>query len=217
MHHKEAAVVNAFFESTSPKKILSLATGPARVARETKHFDQGWAVDYSEEMIKEASLVLSDNTTNWIIQKEDAFALSFPDNFFDTVFSFRFLRHFEKKDRERLYQEIKRVLKPEGYLIFEALNENMSGFLFRPRYTGAADKSLYDELYSKVELTKELKDSGFQVVEMLPNLSHGRLYFALTKILGENESLLRPVFKVIDRILPARCFQWEVICASCDN
>jgi len=211
LHKKEAQLLNKFLKEIKAQKVLALATGPARLAREVTNFHQGWAVDYSEEMLKVARRVLTERNHLWTVQKEDAFALSFTDGFFDIVFTHRFLRHFEPQDRRRLYKEIKRVLKPGGYLVFEALNKKMDPYLFRPEYTGAADKSLYDELYDPETLKQELKANGFRLVKLIPNLGHGRLYFWLTEFLGGGaESLLPRLFLWGDQLFCQGCFQWEV-------
>lgn len=211
MHRKESAIVNLFILKLKPEKILDFATGPARVAKELKNFKNGWAIDYSEEMLKVAQKELLGKGSNWQIEKQDAFSLSFPSAFFDIVVSFRFLRHFEAKDRKRLYWEVNRVLKNGGLFIFEALNKGMSSFLFRPQFTGAADKSLYDELYTPEELEKELKQNGFSLVKLFPNVCHGKFYFYLSKILGRQTKLLFWIFSLLERIGLSKCFQWEVV------
>lgn len=196
MHKKEVGVVNGLIFKLG-MKILDLATGPARVAKDLKGDFEGVAVDWAEEMLEVAKKNLPGS---WKVQKEDAFALSFPDNSFDMVTSFRFVRHFELKDRVRIYKEVKRVLKDGGVFIFEALNKSMDKTLFRPEFTGAADKSIYDELYDKEDLIKELEKNGFKVVKMVPNVCHGRLYMKLPFLA-----------KLLDKIDIGNCFQWEVV------
>lgn len=168
LHNKEVEVVNKLFREIHPDKILDLATGPARVARDLINFKSGVAVDYSEEMLKVAEKSLD---RRWVVQKEDAFNLSFPDENFDAVTSFRFIRHFSPKDRRLIYKEIIRVLKPGGYFIFEALNKNMDKNLFKPQFTGAADGSIYDELYTAESITEELVKNGFKPYSLVPNSS----------------------------------------------
>ncbi|HXG11715.1 MAG TPA: class I SAM-dependent methyltransferase, partial [Gemmataceae bacterium] len=45
------------------------------------------------------------------------------DQIFDLVYTFRFVRHFRRSDRERLYVQVRRVLKPGGYFVLDAVNE----------------------------------------------------------------------------------------------
>ena len=166
MHQSEVRVVNALFLQIHPALILDLATGPARVARDLTGFERGIAVDFSEEMLKEAGKTLDKR---WTVQKEDAFNLSFPDATFDAVTTFRFLRHFAINDRKQIYKEVTRVLKPGGYLVFEALDRNMDRALFKPQFTGAADNSIYDELYTAGEIERELAGNGFKLEFLTPN------------------------------------------------
>jgi ubiquinone/menaquinone biosynthesis C-methylase UbiE len=199
MHKKEVGVVNSLIKPGM--KILDLATGPARVAKDLMGDFKGTAVDYAEEMLEVAARLLKEpKLPKWTVRKEDAFNLSFPDNSFDLVISFRFVRHFEKADRVRIYKEVKRVLKDGGVFVFEALNRNMDKSLFKPENTGAADKSIYDELYTKDELLKELKENGFEVVKLVPNICYGGIYMKV------------PVLsRLLDSIDLGKCFQWEVV------
>lgn len=205
MHKKEVGVVNELIKPGI--KLLDLATGPARVAKDLKGDFTGVAVDYAEEMLAVARQHLDEK--RWTIQKDDAFALNFSDKTFDMVTSFRFVRHFELKDRIRIYQEVKRVLKDGGVFIFEALNSNLDRYLFKEEYTGAANKSLYDELWTKDELNKELNDNGFGTVKLVSNINLGRLYFALAKILPRG--ILQAVIGILDNLDFGKCFQWEVV------
>lgn len=196
MHKKEVRVVNELIKPGM--KILDLATGPARVAKDLKGEFSGVAVDYAEEMLEVAKKLLDG--AKWKIQKEDAFALSFPDKTFDLVTSFRFVRHFEKSDRIRIYNEVKRVLKDDGLFVFEALNKKMDKTLFKPQNTGAADKSIYDELYLKEDLVKELNENGFEIVKIVPNICHGWIYLKWPFLAN-----------FLDNFDIGRCFQWEVV------
>ncbi len=209
MHDKEVSVVNSVIKPEMT--ILDVATGPARVASDLKGFKEGVACDFAEEMLEVARERLSKD--KWKIKKEDAFNLSFPSEKFDLVTSFRFVRHFDLTDRERIYKQVKRVLKPGGYFIFEALNKNMDKSLFKPRFTGAADNSIYDELYAdKHILIKELEDNGFEVNKVVSNVNLGSLYSWLEKNFSPlGKSNLVNLFMLMDQLDFGRCFQWEVV------
>ena len=85
----------------------------------------------------------------------------------------------------------------------------MDKYLFKEEYTGAANGSLYDELWTKDELNKELKENGFEVLNYVSNINHGKLYFELAKILPKG--LLNVLLNLLDNIDMGKCFQWEVV------
>lgn len=211
MHEKEVSVVNDAISRSKAKTILDLATGPARVAKDLVGFESGWAVDASPEMLIVAQETLNKTGKHWQTQIEDAFHLSFPDKKFDMVTTFRFIRHFEPSDRKKMYAEIRRVLKPGGILIFEALNTHMHTSLFIPENTGAADNSIYDELYTLETLKIELESAGFAIQKSIPNVNHANSSFFIEKYLGDN-AITNVVNQGLECLSSPNCFQWEIVC-----
>ena len=122
-HDVQIKTINNFLKQQEPNLVLNLACGPGRITQDLKHVNRGVAADISGAMLAEASRRLDHK--KWKLKKVDAFNLPFPNNHFDAVISFRFIRHFRQTDRNKLLAEINRVLKPEGVLIFDALNKNM--------------------------------------------------------------------------------------------
>lgn len=97
------------------------------------------------------------NLINW-----DAFKLPLRDEAFDFVYTFRLIRHFELKERKKIYSEINRVLKNNsGLLIFDAQNYNIS-YPHRLK-EGLEDYPVYDVLYQRENLISELKDEGWDI------------------------------------------------------
>src|SRR5262249_17496085 len=66
----------------------------------------------------------------WV--RGNAFQLPFDPKSFDLVYSFRFIRHFHSADRQRLYAQLKQVLRPGGYFMMDAVNERASKPWRRP-------------------------------------------------------------------------------------
>lgn len=170
-HLQEVAFVNRMIQRFSPETLMDLATGPARVAVDvdTQDTQTMYAVDSSPAMLESAKKRLSDG---WITQQEDAYNLSFDDNTFDLVFSFRFIRHFGSDNREKILQEVRRVLKPDGVFVMGVLNKNMLRGEYIEQFTGAWDKSIFDEVYTREEIIEEMQAFGFELVEMQPILNN---------------------------------------------
>ncbi|MFA5714555.1 MAG: methyltransferase domain-containing protein [Candidatus Paceibacterota bacterium] len=107
-------------------------------------------------------------------------SLPFSENYFDKVYSIAVLHHIPSYEyRVQFLKEIKRVLKPEGYLILTVWNLKekikASGFfewfrrtkldrgdVFLPWY---GSKDTYFHCFNLEELVQLVKDSGFNVIE----------------------------------------------------
>ena len=95
--------------------VCDLGCGPGQVARYLKSKDlKSFGIDISPGMIERASLLNPDLE----FQVGDMRALPLPDNALDGVAAFYSLIHIGKKDLPRVFLEIKRVLRPEGLLLF---------------------------------------------------------------------------------------------------
>ncbi|MFC1651546.1 methyltransferase domain-containing protein [Patescibacteria group bacterium] len=222
-HDKEVAIINRIFRKNKPEKILDLALGPARVSKDLnlKYFEKGFGLDSSPIMLKNAKQKLDPK--KWELIEGDAFKTPFKDNEFDAVTTFRFIRHFKIDDRKRIYQEIKRILKPNGILIFEALNKDMGEYskkasgILKP---SAFEKPVYDELWDRNDLIKELNASGFNVEKLYPVLNFfkyqhnfARVFNKLSGILHVNtiKRFAKWVLRIWDIIPTKTTHQWEVI------
>lgn len=73
-----------------------------------------------ESLVRMRHVASELGLTNVAIQKEDAFALSFPDDSFDVVFSDAVIQHIPQ--HQNAVKEMIRVLKPGGTLILSSVN-----------------------------------------------------------------------------------------------
>ncbi len=167
IHKKQSEFVNWVVNKYKIKSLLELGCGPGRISKEIKNVKLAYGVDTSEAMLKIARKV---SNPNWKFKKMDAFNLSFKRNTFDLVVTFRFLRHFKKKERIKLYNGIRKVLKKNGLLIFDAVNYNKEYYV-RKR-VGFEKYLIYDKLYKKEELLRELENNGFKVRKLVGVCNH---------------------------------------------
>ena len=88
----------------------------------------------------------------------------------DLLFCFRFLLHFQKGDRAKIYRQAANILKKKGLLVFEAMNgkNSPSG----KKDIGEKRYFIYDHLYDKPELFLELEQNGFKIIRLYPVLKH---------------------------------------------
>jgi len=156
----EIKVINSFLKILNPKTTLDLAAGTGRVTKRLKNFGKGYAIDTSEEMLEYAKAEIG----NWIFKRSDAFNIPFEDEFFDVVVSTRFIWHFKKFDRDKLFKEIWRVLKSDGYLIFDFPNANIKRFV--PTKSKIGKKRVYTHSWTINGVKEELQENSFKFISV---------------------------------------------------
>jgi ubiquinone/menaquinone biosynthesis C-methylase UbiE len=106
------------------RSILDVGAGTGRYgASFARDFPDStvYVTDMTDESLSLAKRLAEEvGVTNVVFQKEDVGALSFPDDFFDVVFSDVVLQHVP--NRADAMKEMTRVLKPDGTLIVSAVN-----------------------------------------------------------------------------------------------
>lgn len=186
-HNMEIKAVNSALEQTQPQKLLEIAVGPGRVSKDLGFFETAVGIDTSNPMLK----IARENVKNhrWCFLNADVMNMPYHDKSFDAIVTFRLLRHFTKDERTRAYREIHRVLKPDGILILDALNRN-TGIITKifdktyryiiqimAKLIGGKSDGIYDVLYTKNNLEKELMESGFQIKSINGIIYAYNLYF----------------------------------------
>jgi len=100
-----------FVAKWSKGEVLDVACGTGRMAFLEDYF----GLDISDEMIKKAR----ELNPNRLFNKGDATAIQFPNDYFDTVIALRLFMHLGKDKWRKAFDEIYRVCKPGGRLIFD--------------------------------------------------------------------------------------------------
>jgi tRNA (uracil-5-)-methyltransferase TRM9 len=145
-------------------------------------FRQGfelWGIDFSPAMLKQA-LKYSRKCEFYVnLVAADAVSLPFPDSVFDFGISVAAYHHIEGRDqREKAFEELKRVLKPGGEAFLTVWNHGQPRFWFKSKEQQIPwrlkEKRVYRyyHLFSYGELRRLLTRSGWQIVSMSPEKSH---------------------------------------------
>ncbi len=170
LHRAQVRFINQVIRELHPARMLELAPGPARLTAELQFRGLGVAVDASAPMLEAARARLREHGGNWTLLQGDAFALPLADQSVDLVLTLKLIRHFRFAERLRLYNEIRRVLKPTGALVIDAQNRAVS--LAHRMQKGIGQYPIYDALYDREELIAELEAVGFSVVRLDGLLRH---------------------------------------------
>ena len=160
LHARQVAFLNRVIGQLRPGRLLEVAPGPARLSAELRPVPLAVGMDFSPRMLAEARRrTRTEHGPGWRFVRGDGFALPFRTATFDFAFSVRFVRRFEPAPRQRLYAELRRVLKPGAHLVLDAQNRLVAG----PHREGRQDYPVYDELWRRDELVAELEGAGFAV------------------------------------------------------
>lgn len=163
LHRRQVKFLNNAVDQRNLSRVLEIACGPGRLTAEVAGVSSGVAVDFSPSMLRVARSRMTDRK-DWNFLRSDAFVLPFRSGSFDAVYTLRFVRHFRLDDRRRLYEEIRRVLRPDGVFMMDALNREVS--LPHRAKRGIESYHIYDVLYDQGELEAELEEAGFRTVRM---------------------------------------------------
>ncbi len=173
LHETQVNILNRTIAEHGIRAALELAPGPARLTTHVEGIERGVMVEASPEMVQVARRRLSEKNLDsvWDLREGDAFDLASLERSFELIYTFRFIRHFESEERDRLYKEISRRLEPSGLLIFDVVNRTARARA-RAATKATAEGSLpvYDAIYTEDEFRREMDDSGFEVLSLHPVL-----------------------------------------------
>jgi ubiquinone/menaquinone biosynthesis C-methylase UbiE len=109
----------------------------------------------------------------------DALSLPFADNTFDWAISVAAYHHIRgREEREKAFEELRRVLKPKGEAFVTVWNGGQPRFWFKSKEQRVPwrlkEKMVYRYyyLFSYGELRKLLIKTGWEIITMSPEKSH---------------------------------------------
>lgn len=210
-HCRQVDRINKIIERYKTRYILEIACGPARLTSEVKGFEEGLAVDRSHAML-EIAKNRTPRELPWTFVKGDAFNLDF-ERKFDLVYSFRFIRHLKLKERNKIYDQIKRILIPTGLLVFDAVCHDKP--LFLKKYETGGKILVYDKVYkNRAELQHELIGAGFELVKLYPCVQHfyvQALFSRISHIFKKDRFGIR-IIQFLEKIKTGYPLEWIVLC-----
>jgi ubiquinone/menaquinone biosynthesis C-methylase UbiE len=207
-HEINVETINLFLKKSKARNVLDLACGPARLTSELKGSFQGIAVDSSDEMLKIAKNRLKSN--KWKIKKMDAFQVGKLNKKFSVITCFRFIRHFNNKERTKIYSELKHLMSKDSYLIFDAVNKRKWDSVRKiSRFLGKKDiVKVYDKFYTHRELVGELNKNGLKVVKLVPVLNNYLIQYLFSFLGSFGYNLIH----FTEKFRSNNPWEWVVIC-----
>lgn len=206
LHERQVAAVQRVMDRVRPQLALEIAPGPGRLTRDVRPAGRLVCLEYNSGMIEQGKPACPAEV-RWV--RGNGFQLPFAPCF-DLVYSFRFVRHFHRDDRRRLYAEVSRVLRPGGHFVFDAVNERVS----RPLREARPDEyPIYDKLYRPDELRQELTEAGLRVESLLPVQRFYRWQGLAQTLLGPRSGWLnRLVIRSLELVPRRDGLEWIAVC-----
>jgi SAM-dependent methyltransferase len=206
LHDRQVRAVRRLIRRARPTRVLEIAPGPGRLTRDVEPTGVLVCLEYNAGMIAQGRAACRGQAL-WA--QGNAFRLPFGADF-DLVYSFRFVRHFHRPDRERLYAEVRRVLRPGGYFLMDAVNARVA----RPlRQAHPEQYPIYDKLHDRRELCDELARAGLPPVALAPVHKFYAWQYRSQVLLGPRAGWLNRLFLRAVECLPARDgLEWVVTC-----
>jgi ubiquinone/menaquinone biosynthesis C-methylase UbiE len=128
----------------------------------TKYLGKVTAIDTSEVMLKIAH---NKNPSADCIHA-DMFEMPFKNDTFHKVVTMRVWNHLNEEDLRKAINEVKRVLKPNGFLIFDMEEKNalrrFVGYFYQKMFKTTGYK-IYQ--YTVPEIRKILDEEGFKILD----------------------------------------------------
>ena len=202
--HRSWEEISFLFDYIKPNdKVLDAGCGNGRYLPWIKQKNgQYFGIDNSQELIKIAQSRYQGES----FQMADVLALPFDNTFFDKIYSIAVLHHIPSNElRQKFFQEAKRVLKPNGFLVltvwkFKRWQERLLLFKYNISRvlgkTGLEKNDLflpwqkkiprYYHFFSQSELKKLARQAGFEVIKTgiarNPRGNRNNIYLIVRKI-----------------------------------
>ena len=218
LHRRQVACLNAVLAQHRPDLVLEVAPGPARLTTDLTGVTRGVMVENSDEMVAIARerLAAAGLSSVWDVKQGDAFKLhaSVEESSVSLAFTFRFLRHFRAPERQQLYGELRRALKPGGHLVFDVVGRDvLERIEARGEERPAGEIAIYDVSYSADDFRAEMASNGFDVVQLVPVLRHFQLQSFIS---GKADDVLPRVAELlvglIEAIPSSEPLEWVAVC-----
>jgi ubiquinone/menaquinone biosynthesis C-methylase UbiE len=210
LHHAQVRLLQELIATRAPRCVVEIAPGPGRLTAELALPALGLACEFSEGMLAAAHERVSPHA-GWRFARADAFQLPVRTATADLAFTLRFIRRFQLAERQRLYAEIHRILRPGGLLVLDAQNRAVA--LPHRQQRGLERYPVHDELYDQAQLESELTAAGFRVARVAGMIRHARVQRSLNRLRRFHlASLARVLIDAVEMVPGANPSTWLVVC-----
>jgi ubiquinone/menaquinone biosynthesis C-methylase UbiE len=130
-------------------------------------------IDISPEMIRYAKARNPDST----LIVGDFLTTKFQNNSYDSILAFAFIHLFPKKDVEKIFEKMIRILKPDGYMLVGSTESKISAEGFEQKEDYAKETKRFRKHWTKAELEKLIETNGLEITDSLfPTDEFGKVW-----------------------------------------
>ncbi len=117
-------ILSTYFKPTPDMKLLDIGCGWGKTLIPcAKVGMECWGVDISQVMLSKTKERALKNSLNIKLSRADVAELPFKPNSFDVIWGYAILKHLPKSEIAKCLDEVKRVLKSEGYTYLHFINQ----------------------------------------------------------------------------------------------
>ncbi len=212
LHEHQVRLLGEIMPSLGVRRLLEVAPGPARLTVHVPPVETAYAVEQSPAMLEIARQRLeARGVSGWNLIEGDAFNLPAFEQPFDLVMTFKLVRHFDRADRAELYRNMRRVLRPGGYLLLDVANAPANRWLHTK--WGLEKVWIDDFWFTPDDFRSEMRDSGFADVRLIPVQPALRIHYYLWNHLGRmSATAARVASRWLDRLSVGEPLEWMALC-----
>jgi len=155
-------------KKNSKIKVLDVACGTGRMLETMKNTNQSleyYGLDMSKPLIKRLKEKAKKIGIKVNIKLGDATEIPFDDNTFDLVYTYHLTWHLPPKIQKKIILEMLRVVKKEGYIIFDILNSTFLWEKIKTMFKLKKTEGMYKMSVSEVK--NFLPDSNYTLEKLL--------------------------------------------------
>lgn len=154
-----AQAIELLMKKNKLKSVLDIGCGTGRLVA---YFQEKGFASYGCDNAAEAITIARKNARKNSIKKTSAISLPYKDNSFDLVSAISVIEHLSLKDGGKMIAEIRRVLKPNGFVFLVTPNfASPFRLLQGKKWFGYSDPT-HISFYTTGSLKKMLELNGFK-------------------------------------------------------
>ncbi len=218
LHQRQVTALQQVIATYRPARALELAPGPARLAVHLTGV-RGVMVENSEEMVAIARerLQSAGLADSWELRTGDAFQLEkvLGGQLFEFAYTFRFIRHFHRLERERLYEKLRAHIAERGLLMFDVVSSHVRALVLAKQggQPAPGEIAIHDASYTAQSFAEEMDRNGFEVLSLEPVLQQFQIQSFISYKLDDVAAPLSAwLVRALERFPSAAPLEWVALC-----